>query len=535
MEIKEQLLDFLQKHKTQVWVFIITFVCGYLIHFYMFTNKFLNYFEMNNILTGMSFYKGDTVEQGKWFIPILSSVSTIYSMPAVNGIIGITFLSVFNLLVCNLLKIKGRFWGILTGLVIMTYPSVASYFSYGVNTDVLTIAPCMGVLSILVIEKSKECRKCKQRFAGIGLGILLMGLTIGSYQPFFAIIIACVYTTLFVQSVVEAESFEKSVKSICFYLIVLGLGFLTYYIGLQIVIAFTGVQLGDYHGVNEMASFTLKGIVKGFIYTYIYFFRYFFTLEYANYTLLVVANVILVFLLIWMTCYQLIKRQTRGIMEMIAGFVLLALLPLGTNASPFLMADRVGNGVDRYMMFSILSTYFLIIQMMMNFPWNEIISRATTRRTIQWIAILAVLTTVISGAYMCNQAYYRMETMTEQESALLNRVAGRMEEVEGWNKEIPVYFANCSELFNQNYDVDIPQFEKLTRMDGTKLEPWYNRSAIAKYMRVYLHFPVNEATEEQVEQLEQTEEYQQMGIYPAKNSIQIINDVMVVKFNDKAD
>lgn len=535
MEIKEQILVFLQKHKTQVWVFAITFVCGYLIHFYMFTNKFLNYFEMNNILTGMSFYKGDTVEQGKWFIPILSSVSTVYSMPAVNGIIGITFLSVFNLLVCDLLKIKGRFFGILTGLVIMTYPSVASYFSYGVNTDVLTIAPCMGVLSILIIEKSKEHQNNKQRFVGIGLGILLIGLTIGSYQPFFAIIIACVYTILFVRTAVEAESFEKTFKNICFYLIVLGLGFLTYYIGLQIAVAFTGVQLGDYHGVNEMASFTLKGIVKGFVYTYIYFFRYFFTLEYANYTLLVVTNVILSLLLIWMTCYQLMKRQKRRIKEMVTGFLLLVLLPLGTNASPFLMADRVGNGVDRYMMFSILFTYFLVICMMVSFPWNEAFKRVVTRHTVQWITTLAVLATVISGTYMCNQAYYRMETMTEQESALLNRVVGRMEEVEGWSKEIPVYFANCSNLFNDNYDVDIPQFETLTRMDGTKLEPWYNRSAIAKYMRVYLHFPVNEATEEQGKQLEQTEEYQQMGIYPAENSIQIINNVMVVKFNDKAD
>ena len=136
---------------------------------------------------------------------------------------------------------------------------------------------------------------------------------------------------------------------------------------------------------------------------------------------------------------------------------------------------------------------------------------------------------------MCNQAYYRMDVMTNQEDTFLNRVVGRIEETEGWSSDMPVYLANCTSIFDENYDVEIPPFERLTRMDGTKLEPWYNRSAIAKYMRVYLHFPVNEATEEQVEQLEQTAEYQQMGIYPAENSVQIINNVMVVKFNDKAD
>ena len=535
MEIKDQIREFLQKHKVQVWVFLITFICGYLIHFYMFTNKFLNYFEMNNILTGMSFYKGDTVEQGKWMVPILSAVSSVYSMPAVNGMIGITFLSLFTVLVCNLLKINSKFFGSMVGLVVMTYPSIASYFAYGVNTDVLCIAPCMAVFSIWLIEKSRRCSKTSRRFCGIIAGILLIGLTVGSYQPFFAIIIACVYSLLFIQVIENRESFSEFIRQMFFYLIVLALGFLIYYLGLQLVIALTGVKLGDYHGVNEMTSFTIKGIVKGFVYTYLYFFRYFFTLEYTNYSILIAANLILACLLVWMAIYQLCKGSGKKKIETLLGIVLLVLLPLGTNAAPFLMADRVGNGVDRYMMFSILFTYFLVIQMMMVFPWREAVKGVAIRRTVQWIVSIAVLATVVSGIYMCNQAYYRMESMTEQESSFLNRVAGRMEEADGWNGKIPVYFANCSNLFNENYDVEIPQFETLTRMDGTKLEPWYNRSAIAKYMRVYLHFPVNEATEEQVEQLEQTEEYQQMGIYPAENSVQIINNVMVVKFNDKAD
>lgn len=533
MEVKDQIREFLQKHKTQVWIFLTTFICGYLIHFYMFTNKFLNYFEMNNILTGMSFYKGDTVEQGKWMIPILSSASSVFSMPAVNGIMGITFLSLFSLAVCELLQIRSRFFGSLVGLVVMTYPSIASYFAYGVNTDVLTIAPCMAVLSVWLIEKNRRVRKKTQRIVGITTGVLLIGMTVGAYQPFFAIIIAGVYAILFVQVVEKGESFSQLLQTIFFYLMVLVLGFLIYYLGLQLVIFLTGVQLGDYHGVNEMTSFTIRGIAKGFVYTYFYFFRYFFTLEYTNYPILIVANLILACLLVGMTIYQLGKR--KRITNILSGIVLLCLLPLGTNASPFLMADRVGNGVDRYMMFSIIFNYFLTIRMLISFPWRKAVKGKTIRHLVQWVAVFAVLTTIISGIYMCNQAYYRMETMTEQESALLNRVVGRMEEVEGWSKEIPVYFANCSNLFNDNYDVDIPQFETLTRMDGTKLEPWYNRSAIAKYMRVYLHFPVNEATEEQGKQLEQTEEYQQMGIYPAENSIQIINNVMVVKFNDKAD
>ena len=49
-----------------------------------------------------------------------------------------------------------------------------------------------------------------------------------------------------------------------------------YYLILQLTIALTGVQLSDYHGVDSMTSFTIKGIVKGFVYTYGYFLSYFF-------------------------------------------------------------------------------------------------------------------------------------------------------------------------------------------------------------------------------------------------------------------
>lgn len=534
MEVKEQIQGFLQKHKMQIWVFTITFFCGYFIHFYVFTNKFFNYFEMNNILTGMSFYKGDTVEQGKWFIPILSSVSTIYSMPAVNGMIGIIFLSVFNLLVCDLLKIKGRFFGVLTGLVIMTYPSVASYFSYGVNTDVLTIAPCIGVFSIWLIEKGRQEENKKRGLCYITVGTSLIGLTIGSYQPFFAIVIAAVYGLIFVDALQNNLEWKEIWKKIFFYAVILIVGFVIYYVGLKLVCAITGVQVGDYHGANEMTSFTVKGIAKGFVYTYFYFLYYFFSIEYSNYKILIIANVILAVILAALVVKYIAIRQEKNQKNTAMIVLLFILLPLGTNAAPFLMADRVGNGVDRYMMFSILFVYFIVIKLASDFPWKVSLKKKCNQIE-QWLFIVSAITVVISGAYMCNQAYYRMECMTNQENAYLTRVVARMENTEGWNGDIPVYIANCRSVFNNNYDVDIPQFDNLTRVDGTELKPWYNRSAIAKYMRVYLHFPVNEATETQIKQVEQTNAYKKMESFPAESSVQIIDGVMVVKFNEVAE
>jgi len=530
MEVKEQIWSFLQRYKRQVWIFTATFICGYLIHFYMFTNKFLNYFEMNNILTSMSFQKGDTVEQGKWMIPILSSVSTVYSMPAVNGIIGLLFFSLFAVLVCELLRVKSRFFGILIGLVVMTYPSIASYYAYGVNTDVLSIAPCLGLLGVWLLREGME--GSRRKIVSLVVGVFLIGLTIGAYQPFFAVAIAAVYSLLFLDVLQKGIGIKAFLRKVLCYGLLLVAAFVIYYVGLQIAIALTGVPLGDYHGVDEMTSFTLKGIAKGFVYTYFYFLRYFFSLEYANYPILIVANVLLAIALTGMVVSYLRMGTGKQKGNLLAGLLMFCLLPLGTSAAPFLMADRVGNGVDRYMMFSILFTYFLVIKLAADLPWKEVLRNMRFRLCTQWILVGAVMVTVISGAYMCNQAYYRMECMTIQEETYLNRIAARVEQTEGWSPETPVYFANCESLFNENYKVEIPQFEELTRMDGTELKPWYNASAIAKYMQVYLHFPITEPTKTQIAELEQTEAYQQMPIFPAEGSVRMIDGVMVVKIGD---
>ncbi|MDO4514819.1 MAG: glucosyltransferase domain-containing protein, partial [Lachnospiraceae bacterium] len=495
-------------------------LAGFLVHFYMFTNKFYNYFEMNNILTSMSFWKSDTVEQGKWMVPILSSISSIYSMPAVNGVIGLTALSLCAVVICEILKLQSRFWGCIVGLIVMTYPSIASYFSYGVNTDVLCITPLMAVVGVWLIQQ--------KRAISIALGTLLIGLAIGAYQPFFAIAIASVFCILFLEVIEQGMGWKAFLQKVLYYGCILVIGFVIYYVGLKLVIAITGVSLGNYHGINEMTSFTVKGILKGLVYTYLYFLWYFFTLEFTNYPILIVANVILAVALVGMTICHVRDQEKRQKGNIPVSVLMVCLIPLGTNAAPFLMADRVGNGVDRYMMFSILFTYFLMVKLMADAHKPKVF-------WTQWGMLAAIVIVVISGAYMCNQAYYRMECMTTQTNALLTRVIARMETKEEWNADIPVYLANCEDLFSEELSVDIPEFDRLSQMDGTELRPWYNRDAVAKYMRVCLHFPIQAATEEQIDEINQTIEYQNMGVFPAADSIQMIKDVMVVKINEEVN
>ncbi len=545
----------IQKNRYQTGVFLSTFLIGFFMHFYMFSNKFYNYFEMNNILTPMSIDKGDTLAMGRWFLPVVSRLSSLYSMPAVNGMICLVSLSLTACMLVDILQIRKPVLAALCGGVVVSFPGVASYLSYGVNSDVFCIALFLSAASGWVLHRTALSVR------GMAASAVLLCLCIGVYQPFMSVTIAIIFCMLYLEVWKKGKGFAAVAGQVVKYLITLAAGFLLYYVILQIVTTALGIQVGDYHGVNDMTSFTLKGIAKGSVYTYFYFLYYLFSMEYANFVPVIAFDALAAALFLFYTAagYRRWKKGEREKGSLACMILLVVFLPIGVNASPFLMADRVGSGVDRYMMFSMMLLYLLLVKLMDDMSAAEPApaeaadegtggrpetgepsagaQRSAARRggwnlCAQYLTIACAAAVVWGNYYMCNQGYYRAEAMTKSTDSMLNRLAYRVESAPGWNPEMPVYLANCSVLFNENSDVKIEAFDRLTRVDGTEIKPWYNYDAVVKYMQVYLNFPVNKISEEQQERILASEEFAQMGIYPADDSMRMIDGVLVVKFNE---
>lgn len=533
--VADLIMSFLKEHKRYVRLFVLTFLVGVAVHFYMFSNKFYNYFEMNNILTPMSIDKGDTLAMGRWFLPVVSRLSSVYSMPAVNGLICLVCLSLVSCMLVDILQIKRTVPAVLCGAVVVSFPGVASYLSYGVNSDVFSVALLLAAASGWALYRMGPGMR------GMAVSAVLLCFCIGVYQPFMSVTIAIVFCMLFLEVWKNGRGIAAIVRLSLRYVLTLAAGFVLYYLVLQAVTGIFGIAVGDYHGINEMTSFTPKGIAKGGVYTYFYFLYYLFSMEYANFVPVIVFNVLAAALFFWYTVVGY-RRRGKGRREkgsLLCMILLVAVLPIGVNASPFLMADRVGNGVDRYMMFSMMLLYLLLIRM------ADFVAETDPddgrgkrcRRCAQWLSIACAVSVVWGNYYTCNQGYYRAEAMTKSTDSLLNRLAYRIESTEGWSPELPVYLANCETLFNENCDTEIDAFRVLTRVDGTEIKPWYNYDAVVKYMQVYLNFPLQKISEEQQEEIRASEEFGRMGIYPEQDSMRMIDGVLVVKFrgNTKAE
>ncbi|NLL79384.1 MAG: hypothetical protein GX234_06300 [Clostridiales bacterium] len=529
----------MKRNKVQLQSVTIIFIIGLFMHQYVMSNKFFNYFEMGNIMADMSYSQGDTLQLGRWFLPVATNLFTGYSIPSVNGVLLIGYLTITALLVCELLGIQSLGCRILTGVVILSFPGMAPAFSYGVNADAIGLGILLSAAGVYLHEK--------YRF-GIVPGAVLIGLSIGIYQPSVAFAIAVVYGILFCRLLQEQFQSMEFVKKGLKGALLLILGFLFYYVMLQIILGVTETALSDYHGVDSMTSFTLKGIVKGAVYAYIYFLRYFFLGSYTDSILRLLGNYVAAFIFIgfWVGWIKkVIKYQNKG--QTVWLLIVTALLPLGVNAAPFLMADRVGSGVDIYMLFSLMMLWALFLKLYE--LWQEENSKDRAglgdagseqglykilekRTAVKWCSIGAVIFVCFNGYILCNQAYHRMEAMTETTTSLLDRMVARIEMMPEWESGMPVCFVNPRPLVNENYQVDVPKYDKMQNLVGTEIVPWYNERAIARYMNVYLRFPVMLATEEQQEQLDKNPKIDEMPSYPAAESMQVIDGVLVVKVSN---
>lgn len=496
------------------WSFCAVIFSGLIIHFASMTQKYLNYFEMGNIFSHMPLVQGDTLSLGRWSLPFFTNIFTYYSMPVWNTIVCLIYIALSTAMIVELINLNSRAYGVLFGISFATFPGIVCVLSYGVNSDLFCVTLFLAVLAVFLLEKTKY---------GVIWGAIALALSIGSYQPYMSVSIAVIYCVLVAYVIDSNPSWKELILKAIKAVFMLALGFVLYYIILKIFISVMGISLSDYHGVDSMTSFTIKGIIKGIVYSYIYFVRYYLTTAYLYSIVVVVANV-LVIVAVFALAIQVAKGNKTRLSQLL---VMLVMLPIGIDASPVLMADRVGAGVDRYMIFSLVLVWALVCLMLERSCYEGV------GRFAMWTALAGLIITAFASNIVDQKAYYSMYTSTRSVESMMNRVAARIEETPGWNKDMPVCLIGSREIINDNYEVTVPELESIENMPGTFYIGHYSDEAVEKYLKVFLHFPMELVPEEDREEILNKPEVKTMQKYPAEESIKIIDDILIVKFSEE--
>ncbi len=521
MRLQNEISTIYQKNKYAFIAMFTTIISGLFVHLYMITNKFYNFGELGHIYTKTTLSMSDCLSLGRVFLPFVAELSNMASSSAINGAIMLLFLGLSAFLVEKMLKFESKLYDILFPCILIVFPGTVCYLTYGWMSEAYSFSILMGVLGAYLLNRSK---------VEWIIGILCLTLSVGTYQPLFSVGIAVIYISLFKCVLTEKISWKKFILKMIRYLIALAISFLLYYIILNVLLSITGIMLSSYHGVDKMVSFSLRGIAKGFVYSYLYFLRYYFTLDYTIYPTLLVANIVMLVVFGYAVVRLIFqKRREDDNSVIISQMVFLILfLPLGLDATPFCLGERIGAGFDRYMMFSIIFFYILVCVVMSQL---ELLQVKKDLKAL-WIGLIMLVVVVISNYYICNIVYRRLEVITESESAYMNRIVATLEQRQEWRTGKPIYFYGARPLFSEYYGEMSSPLKSPMTVEGTSITPNYSYGAMVKYMDVCLHFPIVEVDREQQERINENEKIAEMPCYPEDGSMCVVDGVLVIKISN---
>lgn len=144
----EKWVNKIDKKYLKIWSFVFIIAC--LVHAFVLSNQLPNYDSQ------WFFYnEQDVVTSGRWFLKYAGGISSYFHLQWLNGLIGIIYISIASVIIVGCLEINSIFLGILAGVVLVVYPSVAKTFNFMYAADAYFLAMLLAAAAAWMMTREK--------------------------------------------------------------------------------------------------------------------------------------------------------------------------------------------------------------------------------------------------------------------------------------------------------------------------------------------------------------------------------------------
>ena len=482
---------------------------------------------------------GATITSGRWMLHVFAWMEGLLfgtgnaSLPLYNGLLSILCVGVSCALLVCLLRIRNPVSCALLSCLMVAFPVMTALFSYMFTSHPYMIGFLMMVLSGCLI-----CRGTSWRIRVFAA--FLGGASIGVYQAFLPVLLAI----LLIDDVLTLQKEEPAgvflrragIQALC----VAG-ALLVYFAASRFFLERFHLTLTSYQGIDRMGMMSVPTFLKRVGTAYRVFFfpprnvaedMYPGTLYYL-YELMLAANVLL-------ALFRVIRMGKTNPAGAVFTGILYALIPLGCQFIHIMSDD-----VHGLMVFGQAMQFALLIAQLDE--WETRTDRAagakrgknpllrtktgkgraaSGKQIVSLAASVLLAAACIMYARFDNQCYLK-DTLQQQEAmSYYTTLITRIKSQEGYTPDTQICFVNDWSEFD-------PTIYNLPEMDFIHLN-LYGRDTteyihIAKefFMRAWCGFEANWYWGEEPDGWP---EVQAMPEYPADGSIQMIRDVLIVKF-----
>ena len=512
------MVEYYQKKVKKEWkiAFFSTFIIGILIHIYKFTNTLQNKDAVYNYYADQNI-----VGSGRWFLSIASGFSSWFDLPWINGLFSVAIIAITAVVIVDIFHVGNPFViGLISGLLV-SFPGITETFFFEYTADGYMVAMLLAALAVRV-SKIKNGQK-KVSWISIVWAMVCICLTCGIYQSYvsFALILAVCY--LMYELLEDRYSQKEYIRWIGSQIFIYGVGLAAYYVVWKLCLAVQQVQVNQYQGIDQVA-FDLKNIILGMkssIKTMILFFFQYNVLE-QGWSLYAVLNVIFLISLFGVLCVA-VKKSRLWKRHFSFGVFLLGFAVIPFASCIWYFATQ---GITEYRPMMLQSLCLLYI-------FEAILADRWLKERWSNLAGILLGVTVLNFGIQANICYYYMDKSHEYSYAMGAEIMTRIHMLDEGNiKRIAI----VGTTYPQTKLKDEPGVKGIYNLvPSIEKNLLFNQEHAVLFLEHVFECELSAVDNSELEKLGKSQEVKNMDIWPAKDSIQVMGETVVIKLAEVAD
>ena len=485
-------------------------IAGYLVHLYAFTNLIPNSDGLSRV-----YDLQQMTVSGRWFLHYASALNNFTQMPAVIGLLSMVFLGLAAALVADLLKLHSTVLAGLTGVLMAAFPCLGYTFLYLFTASAYCLAISLAVLSVWLALRGNK---------GWLLATLVLALSMGTYQAYVTVAISLSLLVVLREVLDPQATFCSTLNLGLRLMAYLAWGAVLYYAILLFFLNVKDLELLSYLGMDSASSgFPFGQLPRLLVDCYKQVVAFFLIPGAADGFLsrgMFAGNCLAIALGIALFFYRLLAVKD-GLWRPLGALTMVALLPLGMNFMQILTPQSVPTPLMKY---SFLCAYLLVVML---FDRSGEEQKLPGRYSVGVICAAILLLTFFNTNNLLYTASAQAHRAME---SYATRLLARIEDCPGYQPgmEIAIVGAIPDEQIHSSVD-------SYAQVDHYSV-PLHTVAPLNKHIYYYLNdwlsVPVDELTEETMLAISNSPEFQEMPLYPAQGSVQVLDGRVVVRMQE---
>lgn len=499
------------------FAFAATFIIALLIHLYKFTNTLPNHDSLYNYYSDQN-----VLGSGRWALSLACGIGSYYDLPWINGLLCCVYIALAVVTITALFKLRNPVLIVIVGALLAASPATTETLFFLFTADGYMLAMFLSALSVY-LSRLEENKPYKWVLSG-----LCICVSCGIYQAYvsFALLLAVCYfiVHLFRNQYGKLECWKWVLRQVIIY----GLSLAVYYVIWKLCMHFSGTAINNYQGIAEVGKFNLSFLVSGPVRSILSVVAYFTQWNVLDhgwtlYSVLSLLFILVLFggLLLSIFKSGILKRKWAVVLLLLC---LIAIVPFAC------IWHFTSNSVGyRPMMLQSLTLLFVLVALLYEEWAGPIIKNA--------VAMLLVII-VINNANMANISYFYMNLAYERTYADAVEI---MMEIHDLSDEYE--FDEIAVIGNRSLDMTWTLFDpetgettpagKIFLLTNLLSSNWLmDHEHVVSYLQTTYGMKLEGASDGKLKTLMERQDVDNMGCWPAGDSIAVIDGTLVIKLAD---